>query len=479
MPRSHELVSSLVLSPLALLAMTCAGVTPPPTPRDPGVVQFEGALANRYVKARDQNEVVARLRVSTRAVSGRRPAINLGLVIDTSGSMEGAPIADARTAAGALLDALRPGDRLAVVTFDSRTEVLLPSTVLDTDNIGAARQKLSRIRARGTTDMAGGLSAGVQEVVRNFQQGGINRVVLLGDGVPNDEAPLRATAQAAGERGIAITALGLGPDYNETVMAAVAQLSGGTFQFIRESSGMASVFRNEVLRIERVFARNAGVTLTPGPGVRIESVVGQQVAQSGGSVVVTVGDVSQGESLDLVVKMTTDGHRDGAPVELLDAVLGFDDAFAEGGRFERRVYLGARATANEETRASGRNREVEAAAERVQAAALTVEAIRVAREGELARAREMLARAAAEADTAAAGSQDAEYARQASEYRSLSGALGSVAPSPAPATAPPTSPGGSGGAAMDFAADDDGGRERDALQLREIHDRAQRSLQAH
>lgn len=478
MSRLRTSLPSLLLSASAALSITCGGASVSPTPRDPGVVRFDGALANRFVKAQDQTEVVARLRVSTRAVAGRRAAINIGLVIDTSGSMEGGPIADARTAAGALVDALRPGDRLAVVTFGSRTEVLVPSTVLDEENIATVRRHIGRIRAAGTTDMAGGLRAGVEEVVRSFQQGGINRVVLLGDGVPNDEAPLRAMAQAAGERGIAITALGLGQDYNETIMAAVAQLSGGTFQFIQESSAMASVFRNEVLRIERVFARNAGLTLTPGPGVRIESVVGQQIAQAGGSVVVTVGDVSQGETVDLVVKMTTDGHRDGAAVELLDAVLAFDDAFAEGGRFERRLYLGARATASEETRASGRSQEVEAAAERVQAAALTVEAIRIAREGELERARALLAQAASEAEAAATATRDEAYARQASEYRSLSGALDSVAPAPAqaaPVTAPPARSGVGGTAFSDDGAD----RSRDAILVRGIHGRAQQSLQAH
>jgi Ca-activated chloride channel homolog len=470
----------IVLGLSCVLTMTCGGVTTPPPARDPGVVLFEGDLGNRYVKAGDPTQVLARLRVGTRTVTGRRPAINLGVVIDTSGSMEGGPIADARTAAAALLDALRPGDRLSVVTFDSRTEVLLPSTILDEANIATVRRRLTGIRARGTTDMAGGLRAGVEEVVRNFQAGGINRVVLLGDGVPNDEAPLRAMAQAAGERGISVTALGLGSDYDETVMAAVAQLSGGTFRFIQESSAMAGVFRNEVLRLERVFARNATVTLTPGPGVRIDSVVGQQVSQVGGNVVVTVGDVSQAESLDLVVKMTTDGHRDGSAVELLDAVLGFDDAFAEGGRFERRVYLGARATASEQTRASGRNQEVEAAAERVQAAALTVEAIRIARDGELDRARAMLAQAAAEADAVAAATDNRAQASQASEYRSLSGALGSVAPAPVapPATSVRESPARGGGAAAEVRGDR-APTVDDALRLRRIHDEAQRTLQVH
>ncbi|MBI2892511.1 MAG: VWA domain-containing protein [Deltaproteobacteria bacterium] len=448
------------------LILTCGGLSARPTPRDPGVLTLQGALGNRWVRAVQQDHAIARVRVGTRPpVAGRRPPINLALVVDTSGSMEGGPIADARTASLALLETLAEGDRLAVVVFHSRTEVLLPSTELDEDNLAEVETKLRRMQARGTTDMAGGLSAGVEEVVRHLVPDGLNRVVLLGDGVPNDPAPIRAMAQAAGERGVSITALGLGPDYNETLMASIAQLSGGRFHFVRESAQMASVFRNEVLRLKRVYARNAVVKLTPGPGVRIESVVGQNVSQAGGQVAVSIGDISQGEARDLIVRLATDGHRDGSSVELMDAIMEFDDALVGAGRLERRVYFGARATADEARITSGRNLEVERAAERMQAAAVTIEAIAMARDGEIDRAREVLARAATEAQQRAQATGSADYDAQAEGYRSLSGALPSVAPaepSPAPAArqaAPPPL--------------------ADAIEVRRAHDEAMTELSTH
>ncbi len=422
-----------VLAALATLAGGCGGATVLEV-RDPGVVTLEGALGNSFVPAGEPAQVVARVRVGTLPLErGTRPPINLALVVDTSGSMEGEPIDDAREASLALLDVLAEGDRLAVVAFHSTTEVLLPSTELDGDNLDELRERIARMEAVGTTDMAGGLSAGLSEVMAHFDPEGINRVVLLGDGVPNDEAPIPALAQAAGERAIAITALGLGLEYNETLMGQVAQLSGGKFHYVEESSEVAQVFRNEVLRLERVFGRNAIVQIQPGPGVRIDSVVGQNVSESGSAVRVLLGDLAEGEQRDLIVRMTVDGHRDGASVELMDVHMTFEDAVDGVGGLERRVFLGARATGDQETLSSGRNEEVERAAARMQAAAVTVEAIRVARGGELDRARAMLSEAERTARNYADETGDEEVAETASSLHVLQNALPSVAPAGVPA----------------------------------------------
>jgi len=429
--RVARAVSTVVAVGLAGI-VGCGGTEIIRPPTDPQLVFLEGALANRYVRAAENAQVVTRIRVRARALDdSHRPPVNLALVVDTSGSMEGRPIDDARAASIALVDTLRAGDRLAVVAFGSRTQLLVESTVLDADNLAQIRERVRAMRSEGTTDMAGGLQAGLQEVMRHLDPQGINRVVLLGDGVPNDPAPIEPLAQAAGERGIAITALGLGLDYDETLMGAIAQRSGGRFHYVRDSREVAAVFRDEVLRLERVCARNAALTLVPGPGVHIDSVVGQNVSTSGNQVFVQLGDLAEGASRDVIVRLTAQGRRAGANVELMDAVLAFDDAVAEAGRLERRLFLGAKSTASDTDIAQGRNESVERDAARMQAAAVTIEAIRLARSGELDRARQALELAANEARARAAATGDAEANNYAARMSVLSGALpslGSAAP---------------------------------------------------
>ncbi len=360
--------------------------------RTPQALSLDGALGNRFVPAGARSTLVARLRLATAAVDPTiRPPINVGLVIDTSGSMEGRPIDDARAASLALVDAMRDGDRLAVVTFDSRAEVIFPSAVLDASERAAARQRISAMRARGTTDMANGLRLGIEQVAAHLNTGGINRVVLLGDGVPNtDAASIEAMAASAGAHQITITSLGLGLEYNETLMGAIAQRSGGHFHYVEDSSAVATAFRTEVLRMERVIARNAVVTLSPGPDVQIEAVLGHDAARTDAGITVQLGEITEGATRDLIVRLNVPAHRAGSPIELVDARLAWNDPAAPSERYERDVFLGAHASSDAAEIEGGRSAEVEAVAAQVQLAVGTVAAIREARSGNVAAAERQL-----------------------------------------------------------------------------------------
>ncbi len=398
-------------------------------------MSLEGALGNRYVPAGTQSAVVARLRIGTRAPTALiQGPINVALVIDTSGSMEGKPIEDARAASLAMVNSLSDRDKLAVIVFHSRTEVLLPSTELDSDSRKLVRDKLGAMKAQGTTDLAGGLRAGLAEAQKSFDPHGINRVVLVGDGVPNNPAGIRELAQNAGSQAIPITALGLGQDYDESLMGAVAQLSGGQFHYVRESSEVASFFKNEVLRLKQVFARNASLELTTGPGVRIKEVVGEPMSSTGSGVRVALGDISRSDVRDLVVKLHADAHRDGAPVELLDAVLSYEDPFSAGTRVERRVFLGAKATASKDDLTRGRNPDVEDTVATKTAAAETLKAIELVRNGDNARASAALDQAANEVEEKSAVNANPAMKAQARSIRELRQV---ITPKPAP-----PSPGG-------------------------------------
>jgi Ca-activated chloride channel family protein len=421
----------------------------PPELRAEDLVEVEAITSNRYLLADKPGEIAVRVHLKARPrKTDERPPINLGLVVDTSGSMEGAAIEDARAASLALLDSLSEGDRLALVVFHSTTEVLVPSTVLTKKNIPDIRAKISAMTARGTTDLAGGLSAGLAEVQRSFQAAGINRIVLLGDGVPNDPSQLPGLAQSAGAQHISITALGLGLDYDETLMSQLSLASGGKYHFVRESSQVAKVFSDEVLRLKKVVGRGAMVTFTPGPGVVVKDVLGLPVQRSGSQATVVLGDLSEGDERDILVRLSVPGRHAGSVVELLDATVGMDHPDLAGSPLSERAFVSVKSTADAAEIEQGRQKDVQHAVARLGVADAIVRAVAAARAGDLRLARSILDAAEKEAKAAAKEYGDADLAEKAKSIGPLRKSLPQLAPPPPPkAVAVALGPGRPGGIA--------------------------------
>lgn len=408
-------------------ALTVASSPPPVTAED--LLSLEASPANSGLLADKPGELVVRLRIVGKARKvGERPPMNLALVVDTSGSMEGAAIDDARAASLALLDALALGDRLALVVFHSTTEVLMPSTVLTKETVASMRAKLGGIKASGTTDLAGGLAAGLREVQKSQEPRGVNRVVLLGDGVPNDPAPLAGIALSAGQRHISITALGLGLDYDETVMSRLALQSGGKYHFIQESSKVAKVFSDEVLRLSQVAGRGLVLTLTPGPQVVVKDVIGLPATRAGAKASVLLGDLEEGASRDVFVRLTVPARRAGSRVELLDAEVALEHPTSPGQRLTTRTFVSAKAVTGSTALKEGRDSGLEHAVARVSVADAIVRAVAEARSGDLSQARATLDAAEKEGRAAAKEFEDSDLAEKVKAIGPLRKTLPTLVP---------------------------------------------------
>ena len=413
---------------VTLVTSGCGAVDAPALVQDPGAVRIEAKLQNELLPAGEATEVVVRLRVrAPEAERFGRPQVNLALVLDTSHSMEGEALDDIKRASLALVDSLQPGDRLALIVFHSKTEVLVPSTPLTPKSIAFIRDRVSRMKAWGTTDLEGGLAAGLDQVGKHYDPAGINRVVLLGDGVPNDASNILPLAQAAADRGVPVTALGFGLDYDETLMAQIAQRSGGRFHFIEHGSEVAGVFRDEVLRLERTVAKNMMVTITPGPGMAVTRIIGHPVAGAPGrKVAFGIGSLSTGQTLDLVVRLQSLGRRDGVNVEVLDAELAFEEVLAGAGRVDRRVYVGAKASADLDRVRESFDVEVARSMARMEAADAVIQSIALARAGQVDQGKTLLVAAETEARASAKRLDDGSLVKQADLMKPLREALPSL-----------------------------------------------------
>jgi Ca-activated chloride channel family protein len=185
--------------------------------------------------------------------------------------MRGARIENVKLAALDLVNSLQPQDRLALISFSDRAEVLMPST--EVRNKVTFRSAISRLVPGGGTEIYQGLLAGLQEVRRHCTDSYISHVILFTDGrTYGDELQALAEARRAGTQNIGISALGIGEDWNDVFLDDLACAGKGTSAYIRTPSQVQKILRERVDELSTIVARGLCLKLTLDSSVRLRSI---------------------------------------------------------------------------------------------------------------------------------------------------------------------------------------------------------------
>lgn len=218
--------------------------------------------------------------------------------------MGGEPILRARQAATHLIRNLESSDKVSVVSFDDVIEILAPC-----DEVGRQYQvenRLATLEARGSTNLHQGWLEAAYQVERCADSKQIDRVVLLSDGQANsgitDKSQICARVQDwCHNKGVTTTTVGLGLDYNEDLLAGMADAGNGNFYHIESPDDIEALFQVELQGLSRTFGTGVTLGLEELAGVELLRVVNLPGRDESGRL--RTADLVHGSPIDLVFEL--------------------------------------------------------------------------------------------------------------------------------------------------------------------------------
>jgi Ca-activated chloride channel family protein len=241
-----------------------------------------------------------------------RTPMNLAVVLDRSGSMaDEGKMEFARAALMTLIDQLDSEDILSIVVYDDVVDVL--RSACRVDDKARIKRLVSKIYPRNSTNLGGGMMAGLKQAEENVGREYVNRVILISDGLANrgitDPDELNRIARRYRARSISLTTMGVGLAYNENLMVGLAEHGGGNYYFIESPSSLASLMHSELHTLSRVIAQDATIELIPGRSVEVVDVIGGEYRAMDGKVVLHAGDLYANDRREWTVELRIPSGR--------------------------------------------------------------------------------------------------------------------------------------------------------------------------
>ncbi len=201
----------------------------------------------------------------------RETQLNLVLVLDRSTSMNGVRLERVKVAAHQIIEQLTPDDVFSVVSFSDFPEVLIPASRIS-DKV-SMKATVTMMRADGGTSIFPALQAGLEECRRFLDRKRVNHIILLTDGrTYGDEKKCLELAEEAPKEVIGISAMGIGEEWNDDFLDALASTTGGTSTYVNTPAAVERFLNQRVRSLGDAFVDRVQVSIAPDADVVLESV---------------------------------------------------------------------------------------------------------------------------------------------------------------------------------------------------------------
>jgi len=238
-------------------------------------LSFEALASSEHVLSSAENFVLyvlleAVARGAAGVGGGSRLPLNLGVVIDRSGSMyDERRLEFVVEAVKFLADNLTADDKISIVAFADKAKVIItPEAARDKSAVKRAIDDIDLLEIGGGTQMALGMRAAIDEVKKNLSGDRLNRVLVLTDGQTYEETACIELAEKNSDQ-ISFSTMGVGVEFNEKLLQRIAQDSNGKYHFIGDPAEIPGIFEDELEGLRSVSLRNGRIEVTLSQGVQV------------------------------------------------------------------------------------------------------------------------------------------------------------------------------------------------------------------
>jgi Ca-activated chloride channel family protein len=260
-----------------------------------------------------------------------RPAVNLCVVLDRSGSMSGSKIQKAREAAVEAVRRLGPRDVFSLVTYDNEVRTLIPAQ--HAGNTAALVESIQGIRSGGGTALFGGVSQGAAEIRKSMDGEYVHRLILLSDGLanvgPSSPADLGRLGAALSKEQLSVTTIGVGNDYNEDLMVQLAQNSDGNHYFVEISHDLPRIFASELGDVLSVVAQKVILEIECPGGVTPKRIIGRDGRIQGNRVEVNLNQLYGGQEKYALLEVEIPAGIAHDQIQIAEARLRYDNLLTQ------------------------------------------------------------------------------------------------------------------------------------------------------
>jgi Ca-activated chloride channel family protein len=202
----------------------------------------------------------------------KRTPMNIALILDRSASMSGQRLDRVKKAARDTVDKLSADDRITIVSFSDRSDILFKSTHVTPQENKNIKAAINMITASGATEIFHGLKDGFEQVKKHYNRKYVNHIILITDGYTyGDEPQSLELANEAKHTGVGISALGIGDEWNDNFLDDLASRTGGTATLIRTPSEIDAFLDELVKSLGDAYAERMTMTVAPDADISLEA----------------------------------------------------------------------------------------------------------------------------------------------------------------------------------------------------------------